>query len=185
MGKKNSNNHLYVGRAGHLAVMAECLSRGWNVAIPEVDVGEDIFVVEDEKSQLAKIQVKTGTGKKSGKGFSSQFELSLAQLENTTEKGNDLRYVFVVRYKRKWQPYVIIKREDLLNKHRIEQAGSFTAKTRKLTLTLYYRQDAKDNDKIVKIEAGTKRGFSMSDFSVFMEDWSVFFDIRIQEGNIV
>ncbi len=27
--------------------MAELLLRGWNVAIPEVDVGDDIFVVRD------------------------------------------------------------------------------------------------------------------------------------------
>jgi hypothetical protein len=33
---------LYNGRAGQLAVMAELLLRGWNVAIPEVDVGDDV-----------------------------------------------------------------------------------------------------------------------------------------------
>ena len=38
----------YTGRAGHLAVMAELLIRGWNTAIPEVDVGDDIFVVWKE-----------------------------------------------------------------------------------------------------------------------------------------
>lgn len=38
-------NHLYVGRAGQMAAMAEFLLRGYNVAVPEVDVGDDIFVV--------------------------------------------------------------------------------------------------------------------------------------------
>ena len=37
------NYHLYLGKAGHLTVMSEFLTRGWNVAIPEVDVGDDIL----------------------------------------------------------------------------------------------------------------------------------------------
>ena len=37
----------YVGKGGHLAVMGEFLLRGYNVAMPEVDVGDDIFVVHD------------------------------------------------------------------------------------------------------------------------------------------
>jgi hypothetical protein len=40
--------NLYIGKAGHLAVMSEFLMLGWNVAIPEVDTGEDIFVVQDD-----------------------------------------------------------------------------------------------------------------------------------------
>ena len=34
----------YVGKAGQLAVMAEYLMRGYNVAMPEVDEGDDVFV---------------------------------------------------------------------------------------------------------------------------------------------
>ena len=33
----------FVGKAGQLAVMAEFLLRGYNVAMPEVDVGDDIY----------------------------------------------------------------------------------------------------------------------------------------------
>lgn len=36
-----SRRSLYIGRSGQLAVMAEFLYRGYNVAIPEVDVGDD------------------------------------------------------------------------------------------------------------------------------------------------
>ena len=39
-----SRQSLYSGRAGQMAVMAEFLIRGYNVAIPEVDVGDDIFL---------------------------------------------------------------------------------------------------------------------------------------------
>jgi len=34
--------NLYIGRAGQMAVMAEFLIRGYNVAIPEVDGGRGL-----------------------------------------------------------------------------------------------------------------------------------------------
>ncbi|MFN9622301.1 MAG: hypothetical protein ACK587_05640 [Cyanobacteriota bacterium] len=37
----------YVGKAGHLAVMGELSLRGYNVALPEIDKGDDIFAVND------------------------------------------------------------------------------------------------------------------------------------------
>jgi hypothetical protein len=37
---KPNLKRLDTGRSGHLAVMAELLARGCNVAIPEVDVGD-------------------------------------------------------------------------------------------------------------------------------------------------
>jgi len=46
--------NLYLGRAGQLAVMSEFLTRGWNVAIPEVDIGDDIFVVRDSDGNLSR-----------------------------------------------------------------------------------------------------------------------------------
>jgi hypothetical protein len=52
---------LYVGRAGQMAVMAEFLWRGLNVAFPEVDVGDDVFVVKDETGELWRVQVKTAS----------------------------------------------------------------------------------------------------------------------------
>src|ERR1700712_5628661 len=71
---------LYVGRAGQMAVMAEFLWRGWNVALPEVDVGEDIFVVQDETGELSRVQVKTATAKPLQIGYAAQFSISLSQL---------------------------------------------------------------------------------------------------------
>jgi hypothetical protein len=52
----------FVGKAGQLAVMAEFLLRGYNVAMPEVDVGDDIFVVNDGVERLWRIQEKTAIG---------------------------------------------------------------------------------------------------------------------------
>jgi len=53
----------YLRKAGQLFVMSELLFRGWNVAIPEVDVGDDIFVVKDDSGQLQRVQVKTAIAK--------------------------------------------------------------------------------------------------------------------------
>lgn len=47
------------GMAGHLAAMSEFLLRGYNVAIPYVDRGDDILTIEDDDSQIRRIQVKT------------------------------------------------------------------------------------------------------------------------------
>ena len=77
-----SRQNLYFGKSGQLAVMAEFLIRGYNVAVPEVDVGEDIFVVRDKDGELSRIQVKTGNANElqSG-GFRVTFKVPLRQLE--------------------------------------------------------------------------------------------------------
>ena len=43
-----SRKSLYIGRAGQMAVMAEFLLRGYNVVIPEVDVGDDRAVCSSQ-----------------------------------------------------------------------------------------------------------------------------------------
>jgi len=51
--------NLYLGSAGQTWVMSEFLARGYNVAVPEVDRGDDLFVVQDESGDFDRIQVKT------------------------------------------------------------------------------------------------------------------------------
>jgi hypothetical protein len=53
----------YVGRAGQLAVMAELSWRGYNIAIPEIDIGDDVFAVNDLTGHMWRLQVKTATEK--------------------------------------------------------------------------------------------------------------------------
>lgn len=89
--------------------MSELLFRGWNVAIPEVDVGDDIFVVKDDIGQLQRVQVKTAIGKLLKKGFAGQFNLSLKQLLNITPV--IIQYVFIFRLKQGWSfPLIIDQR---------------------------------------------------------------------------
>lgn len=52
----------YTGKAGHLAVMGEFAFRGYNVAMPEIDKGDDVFVVQDRTGVMWRLQVKTAVG---------------------------------------------------------------------------------------------------------------------------
>ena len=107
------NYHLYLGKAGHLTVMSEFLTRGWNVAIPEVDVGDDIFVVQDDNGTLRRVQVKTSTSTQRQNGFSGQFNVPLKQLRNMANI--PVHYVFIVRNSDLWTKPVIIRQDYLLD----------------------------------------------------------------------
>jgi len=116
------NYHLYLGKAGHLTVMSEFLIRGWNVAIPEVDIGDDIFVVQDDNGTLRRVQVKTSTSTVRKNGFSGQFNVPLTQLRNTV--GDFVHYVFVVRNNDHWTKPVIIRQDYLLEYFQNDKIGS-------------------------------------------------------------
>ncbi len=147
----------------------------------------DIFVVDDETSKLAKVQVKAATGKKNKKGFSAQFIIPLKQINDTSTKGNDMRFIFVSRYGKTWQPFVIMTRKELQDRQILEHIGSIT-KTDEVKLTLYHIYDKKNADKVEKIECGTQKGFSgkgipKPDLTAFIDKWDKFFTVRITEGN--
>ena len=89
---------LYTGMSGQFAAMSEFLWRGYNVAIPAVDVGEDIFVVEAGQGVLRRVQVKTaGTGVLVRGVKTVQFNLSRAQL-NLQSGGSDLFFMLLARW---------------------------------------------------------------------------------------
>lgn len=125
----------YVGKAGHLVAMGEFLLRGYNVAMPEVDVGDDVFVVHDRKGTLWRIQVKTAIGKRRDYGCSGQFAVSWKQVE--TPKSPDLFYIFVLRDGTRWE-FVVISRADLLQECIDHHVGSRSGDN--LILTLRFRE---------------------------------------------
>ena len=47
-----SKNNAYTGKSGQLAAMGELAWRGYNVALPEMDVGDDIFSVNDANHRI-------------------------------------------------------------------------------------------------------------------------------------
>lgn len=120
----SQRQNLYVGRAGQMAVMAEFLLRGWNVALPEVDLGEDIFVVKDETGDLSRVQVKTATARPLQIGYSAQFNVSLDQL--LTQRVPELVYVFAIRSFEGWGPFVILDQAELALEHTAHGVGSIS-----------------------------------------------------------
>ena len=122
MNPRFPNEHLYFGKAGHLFVMSEFLLRGWNVAIPEVDVGDDIFVVKDFNGELVRVQVKTSKAiyLKNG-GYTAQFKLSLKQLRDSIK---EISYVFIVRETDSWNRPIIINQQNLLGLYENQSLGS-------------------------------------------------------------
>src|SRR5438132_6196928 len=100
----------YVGKGGHLAVMGEFLLRGYNVAMPEVDVGDDVFVVHDRKGTLWRVQVKTAVGQATRSGYRAKFSIAARQLG--TKKRPDLFFVLTVRAGDHWE-FVTLPRQTL------------------------------------------------------------------------
>jgi len=105
-----------------MAVMAEFLLRGWNVAVPEVDIGEDVFVVKDESGEFWRVQVKTATAQLQWQGYSAQFSVSLKQIE--APRTPDLVYVFAIRSSTAWEPFIILDRESLKREHEGHGVGA-------------------------------------------------------------
>lgn len=116
--------------------MAEFLIRETNVAIPEVDIGDDIVVVRDDNDQITRVQVKTTNATEIGPDtFKAQFSIPIQQLESGPPQ---LVYAFVVRRNLRWEEFVIIRR-SVLEQLRIEY-GALNETNKKQTLSLTFRK---------------------------------------------
>ena len=118
----SKKTNLYVGKAGQFAAMSEFLMRGWNVAVPEVDIGDDIFVVQDESGTLRRVQVKTSTSTIRQNGFSGRFKIPLKQLRNIIDV--PVHYAFIVRHLDNWTKPIIIRQDELFNYFEADNIGS-------------------------------------------------------------
>ena len=146
----------YLGKAGHLAVMSEFLMLGWNVAIPEVDIGDDIFVVQDDDGTLRRVQVKTSAATERQAAYSGQFSVSVKNLRNIT---NILvHYVFITRKNNQWTSPVIIRQDYLLDHFENGKIGS----EYEGNITFYF---SFSNDKVE---------CSGHDFTKYVQDYSDF-----------
>ncbi len=146
----------YLGKAGHLAIMSEFLMLGWNVAIPEVDIGDDIFVVQDDNGTLRRVQVKTSTSTSRKDSFSGQFNVSVKSLQNISNI--PVHYVFMVRHNDEWSKPVIIRQDYLLNHFENDKVGSAA----KGNITFYF-----------SFSKG-KAECSGQDFSKYIKDYTDF-----------
>ena len=114
-------NH-YLGKAGHLAIMSEFLIRGWNVAIPEVDIGDDIFVVEDENGTMKRVQVKTSSTTIRKNSYSAQYQIPLKQLQKISQ--SPVYNIFIARKDDTWTKPLIIPQVQLLDEFAKNNIGT-------------------------------------------------------------
>lgn len=96
----------HLGTAGHYAAMSEFLYRGYNVAVPAVDLGDDVYVVEDQMGTMWHLQVKT-TDQSEEK---VTYLLSRRQLRDLKE--NELFFMFMARRQQCWR-FILIRRDKL------------------------------------------------------------------------
>lgn len=141
MAWKKKSSATFTGGSGQMAVMSELLHRKCNAAIPHVDVGTDVFAFQDDREDVARIQVKTAPGKryKKGPGYSAEFRIPMAQLRRTDEP--PLFYVLAVRLADGWESFLVIGRtalQELWNKG----CGSENGRSGDLELHVQFRSQA-------------------------------------------
>ena len=114
--------NLYLGEAGQAAATSYFLARGWNVATPKVDIGDDLFVIEDEQGFFVRIQVKTAQVIERRDSFGVRFKIPLKQLQNRYNP--ELYYMFMVYRDEEWHHKIIIPRSALLSQFLNHAIGS-------------------------------------------------------------
>lgn len=108
MAKKKTQ---YVGKAGHLAVMGEFALRGYNVAMPEIDHGDDVFVTLPDDGRLWRIQVKTATptANRAVNPRSERFQCIVKESFLTDQNNNPpVLIVFALRTRRGPERWVFV-----------------------------------------------------------------------------
>ena len=160
----SQRSNLYLGRAGEFVVMSHFLMRGWNVAVPEVDIGDDIFVIEDAKGISYRIQVKTSSATEHLKSYSAQFKVSLAQLEKPIEP--DIYYVFVLCKNLHWSDIIVIPRKDLFYLYHQSKIGTLADKS----LLVYF---SFETDKVTQKLKVTCSGIDITEYLDNFDDFPV------------
>jgi PD-(D/E)XK endonuclease len=123
---------LYLGEAGQASATSYFLARGWNVATPKVDVGDDLVVIEDNQGFFVRIQVKTARAIERQGSFGVRFKVPLKQLQK--QYNPELYYMFMVYREQEWLHKIIIPRSALLDKFLDDRVGSILSDS----LILYF-----------------------------------------------
>jgi hypothetical protein len=129
---------LHIGKAGQLAVMAELASRGYNVAIPEIDKGDDVFVVNNQSGAMWRIQVKTSNGRAQRNSRAYQFRTLQTSISNPQTP--ELHFAFVLRADDRWR-FVVMDRAVLNNYVIGQRLGTAAGQYRQISITLHNNGD--------------------------------------------
>lgn len=146
----------YVGKAGQLAVMSELAFRGYNVAIPEVDIGDDVFAVNDANGNLWRLQVKTASEKRQKASSRYQFRIKHTGLAQSVYP--DLHIALVMRKGDTWK-YLISSRQVLNNYVLSGQLGKHSGDYQQFYVTLH--------------DDGRVMGSKTLSLQHHMQDWSM------------
>lgn len=115
--------------------MAEFALRGYNVAMPEMDIGDDIFAVNDQTGTMWRIQVKTGVATVGPNKTWSQFRVRRKAI--TTPSSPELHFVFVLRAAKLWH-YVVVARNVLEDRHVNQGLGTISTSKGQQWVTLTF-----------------------------------------------
>src|SRR5688500_14741773 len=155
--KPTSRQNAYICKAGELAAMAELALRGYMVALPEIDNGDDILVVNEHTGQLWRVQVKGSTAQQKG-----EYQPVVHEKQIRTGSNPDRYFIFSLRREMEREPrwrFVVISREQL-KKFTDCGLGSLEKKSKKRrTFTITFK----------KKDAGQVNG----PWNGHMEDWDI------------
>jgi hypothetical protein len=135
--------------------MSELMARGYNVAVPRVDTGDDVLVIKvgdgDSNYELRRMQVKTARPSATG---AFTYSMRRALLENLTNV--DLWFVFVAREGERWRSLLVFRQDVLLDIQRRRQRHPASEH---VTFELRFGP------------AGTTATIGSEDVSGFLDDW--------------
>jgi hypothetical protein len=142
--RQRGTDDVFTGRAGQMAVMAELLRLRCNVAIPEVDVGTDVFAFKDDREEVVRIQVKACTAPHAyadGAGYSAKFALPMKQFRRLDDRP-PLYYALAVLRDGRWADFIVISRSRLQSSYNGKTKFGHDNKTNDdLELTIEFRTD--------------------------------------------
>jgi len=129
----------HTGSAGQLALMSEFAYRGYNVSIPEIDQGDDAWVMNHQNGHAWRFQVKTSRPTKQKNSARFQFNIKLSQIQNALQP--DVVFALVMRVNKGWK-YLIVHRQVLNNYLQAGQLGKQSGANYVIAVT-YFSAGAK------------------------------------------
>lgn len=113
--------------------MSESATRGYNVAIPAIDKGDDVFVVNHATGIMWRIQVKTSLGSPRGASFYFGFRVRETAIHPPTALAS--HFVFVMRVAGRWR-FVVMPTAVLHNYTTMHAVGTAAGDNRQFTFIL-------------------------------------------------
>jgi hypothetical protein len=141
-GRQRGTEDIFTGRAAQLAVMAEVLRLGCNAAVPEVDLGTDVFAFKDDREEVVRLQVKACTAPYSyadGSGYSAKFALPMKQFHRLDDRP-PLYYALAVLRNDRWVDFLVVSRARLQSYfYGTTKFGSYNKTNDDLEITVEFR----------------------------------------------